>query len=601
VTDRDEDRLADLLLQWEEDEGISAQELCRDCPHLACELARRIEALKATAWLDKPVDLAQVQAEPHPPSKSDPRTLAGRYRLDDLIAEGGFAQVWKGFDLELQRVVAVKMPKPSRLGSVDAFIAEARKVARLKHPGIVPIFDTGGCAVQRGQQGGSCFLVSEHVEGGSLADLVAKGSLPSSVAARLVAEVAEALHYAHEQGFIHRDIKPGNILIDHHGRARITDFGIAVTTDEAGGPALGTLRYMSPEQVEGKPVDVRSDVFSVGMVLFELLTGRLPYSSADPITLRKEIIAGTGDLRFTGNADARLLRICNKAKQRNPGDRYSSAGEMAADLRRFLAGDSSGRWKLAGAVALVLILILIGVGLFVGLQNRGSPSTNPTNAEKPAIKKPASVDDALALGKKKFDRNYFEDAEKAYTEAIHLDPKSVEAYKRRGACKFNLGNFRESLPDFTKAIELDPNDAELCKVRALAYANLQEFTPAIADLEQALTLKPADAAPYDDLLARIYSNRAAEHARANRFAEAADDVTQAMKHDAKAAIFFHQRGSCYFNMKEYAKAEADWTVAIEREPTKAAHYLNRGHSRQAQGKDADARADFEKAKRLGSQ
>ena len=390
---------------------------------------------------------------------------SGRYRLDDLIAEGGFAQVWKGYDQELQRVVAVKVPKPSRLGSVEAFIAEARKVARLKHPGIVPIFDTAGCAVQGGGQAGTCFLVSEFVEGGSLADLIRKQPVPSPDAARFVAEVAEALHYAHQQGFIHRDIKPGNILLDHHGRALLTDFGIAVTTDEPDSPALGTLRYMSPEQVEGKPVDARSDIYSLGVVFHELLTGKVPYSSTDPNLLRPEI---SGGVKLAPSIPVELRPICRKLLERVATARYTSAGELAADLRRFLAtgGRSSARWKVIGA-AVVVSLLLFGIGLVVWQMNQDGTKPDLKNNEKPQItsKTPATVEAALALGKSKFDKNYFEAAEEAYTEAIRLDGKCAEAYKQRGACKFNQGKFKESLPDFTKALELDPKDAEVRKFR----------------------------------------------------------------------------------------------------------------------------------------
>ncbi len=362
---RDESLLADLLVRWEElhEQGqpVSAEELCRDCPHLAGELARRIEALKVTSWLDKPVEFTHVQAEPKPPTACHPRLLAGRYRLDELIAEGGFAQVWRGYDQELQRVVAVKVPKPGRLGSVEAFMAEARRVAKLKHPGIVPIFDTAGCAVPAGREGGSCFLVSEYVEGGSLADQMRRGPVPPADAARFVAEVAEALHYAHRQGFVHRDIKPANILIDHHGRALLTDFGIAVTTEEEAGSALGTLRYMSPEQVDGKPVDARSDLFSLGVVLHELLTGKVPYSSAEPNVLRREIVAGPTP---AVSIPAGLRRICRKLLGRAPAARFASAGELAADLRQFLATGvrTGGRWWLTGGVA---GLLLAGVGLAI--------------------------------------------------------------------------------------------------------------------------------------------------------------------------------------------------------------------------------------------
>ncbi len=595
---RDHDLLADLLVRWEElheqGQDVPASELCRDCPHLADELAHRIEALKVTSWLDRPVDVTFVQVQPNPPSPGEPRTLAGRYRLDELIAEGGFAQAWKGYDQELQRVVAIKVPKPSRLGSVAGFITEARRVAKLKHPGIVPIFDTAGCAVQPGKGGGTCFLVSEYVEGGSLADLIRRHPVPPVDAARYVVEVAEALHYAHRQGFVHRDIKPGNILLDHHGRALLTDFGIAATTEEAGSSPLGTLLYMSPEQVEGKQVDARSDLYSLGVVLHELLTGTVPYSSTDPNVLRREIVAG---IKPAPDIPTELRRICRKLLERSPAARYASAGELAADLRRFLAS-GSGRWKAIGTG--FVVLLLVGGGLVLWLQHRTSSAPDPKDTEKPAIntKSPTTVEEALALGKKKFDLNYYEAAEEAYTEAIRLDPDCVEAYKRRGACKFNQGRFKDSVPDFIRALELDPKDAEVCKYRAMAYGNMQRFTEAIADLERALKLGPADHAPYHELLARAYSNRAAEEAREKRFAEAAADVTQALKHDPKAAIFYHQRGSCYFNLKEYEKAAADFTGAIEREPTKASHYTNRGWCLQALGKEDEARADFEKAKSL---
>ena len=339
MTDRDEDQLADLLDRWESDKDLSAHALSRDVPHLADELSRRIRALEATAWLDAPVDLVPLETMSCEPCRSDSRVLAGRYRLDERIAEGGFAEVWKGFDLELHRVVAVKMPKRARLGSVDGFLAEARKTAKLKHPGIVPIFDTGGCSVPVGQQTGTCFLVSEFVDGGSLAQRIGEPIAADEVA-RLVAEIAEALHHAHAQGFIHRDIKPGNILIDEQGRARLTDFGIAVAAGEEG-PALGTLRYMSPEQAAGRPIDIRSDLYSLGVVIDEMLTGKRPNAMAD--------------------VPASLRRICRGLLQRDPKDRYADAATLAADLRRLSVRNPMLRWMRIVAA----ILIAVGVGLAV--------------------------------------------------------------------------------------------------------------------------------------------------------------------------------------------------------------------------------------------
>lgn len=371
MTEKDEELLADLLLRWEElrDRGLDtpASELCRERPHLTDELDRRIKALKVTSWMDKSIPAGDDAPGISSPT-GEPRTLIGRYRLDTLIAEGGFAQVWKGYDQELQRVVAVKVPKPSRLQSTEAFMAEARRVARLKHPGIVPVHDVG-------REGDFCFIVSEFVEGGSLGDRLTRNPVPWQQAIRWLAEVAEALEYAHVNGVVHRDIKPANMLIDHHGRALLADFGIAQSASKTDtfAPSIGTLRYMSPEQLQGKAVDARSDLYGLGVVLHELLTGRLPYSSAEPNVLRREIVGGAR----VGSVPADLHRICTRALQRDPATRYESAARMAADLRRSLLRPTS-RWALVGAV--LAVLLVVGIAAVVWWPKK------PVAQDRPAAK-----------------------------------------------------------------------------------------------------------------------------------------------------------------------------------------------------------------------
>lgn len=372
-----EDVLSELLLQWEElqEQGkeLSAAELCDDHPELVEEFAERIHALKSTAWLDKHLDDDDFALKDHP-STLEPRTHIGRYRLEKLVAEGGFAYVWLGFDEELQRPVAVKMPKPNRALSIDSFMAEARRVARLKHPGIIQVYDTG-------RDGDSCFIVSEFVEGGSLADQLKKNRPTQEQAIRWVVQIAEALEYAHLHGVVHRDIKPANILIDHHNRALLADFGIAQSASKSPEHALsmGTLSYVSPEQLEGKPTDPRADVYSLGIVLHEVLTGTIPYSSREPNTLRKEIASGAQSVSASELSEE-LKRICRKALNRDPQDRYKSAAHFSADLEKCLQGKDS---LFGSGFALLSILAITTTALvfFRSNANNGVVTTKDAIVE----------------------------------------------------------------------------------------------------------------------------------------------------------------------------------------------------------------------------
>jgi formylglycine-generating enzyme required for sulfatase activity/tRNA A-37 threonylcarbamoyl transferase component Bud32 len=350
----DEDSLADLLIRWEElyehGQDTPARELCHDHPHLAEEMTRRIAAMKATNWLN----------DPDPPADDPPRiavqplqgrVLAGRYRLDELVAEGGFAQVWRAYDIDLQRIIAVKIPKRTAVGAAEAFVAEARRVARLKHPAILPVYDVG-------LDEGGCFFVSEYMEGGSLADRLKQGRISAEQACRWINSIAEALDHAHRSGVIHRDVKPANILIDAHDRALLADFGIAQSAVSTGSsvPSVGTLRYMAPEQLAGQLAVPQSDIYSLAVVLHEATAGRLPYSAAEPRSLQREICGGA---TLSKDLPKRLTAVCRKALCKDPGQRFGSAAEFTSDIRRTM----KPQWRTPVATAVAASLLLAALPL----------------------------------------------------------------------------------------------------------------------------------------------------------------------------------------------------------------------------------------------
>jgi serine/threonine protein kinase len=597
----DEELLADLMIQWEEalEEGrdVSAADLCKDCPHLVRELSRRIEALRGTSWMDKPVNSGgeDPPVSDNPPSDTPSRTLVNRYRLDEKVAEGGFAQVWKGYDLELLRTVAVKMPKPSHIGAVDSFMAEARRVARLKHPGIVPVHDVG-------KDGDDFFMVSEFVEDGSLGDRLKQGPIPPEQSCRWLAEIADALDYAHKNGVIHRDIKPANILIDHHGRALLADFGIALSANKTGqfAPSIGTLAYMSPEQLEGKPLDPRSDVYSVGVLLCQLLTGKLPYDARDTNSLRKEIVSGA--IRLSGNGGTLspdLRGICLKCLAHDPKERYATAKDLANDLRSVQPIKSHRTALVISGIAVLLTLLSVPFvwNSIFGAKEEG-PQPVPVATPNPTNK--TNADEALARGKRLFDEKKYDAALTEFTEAVNADGGRAEPYHRRAACNVNLQRYVDALPDFVKAVELDPSNPEIRKHHSIALSNLGRWDEAIAVLEAALKLSPADPTEYHDLAARNYSNRAKVKAEAGRWDLALPDLSAAIRHDPTPAIYHRQRGAAYFNLKQFEPAVADFTAAIEREPKEPSYYQFRGEAYKALGKQKEADADFGQARRLAN-
>jgi len=330
--------------------------------------------------------------------------LADRYELEETVGSGGMSSVYRAHDRLLERYVALKVLHP-HFGDdeeyVERFRREARAVARLSHPHIVTVID-------RGQADGRQFIVFEYVDGENLKQLVERsGPLPVRRALELGIEIADGLAFAHQHGLVHRDVKPQNVLITPTGEAKVTDFGIARSLEvEHGvtqtGTVLGTSNYLSPEQASGKPVSPATDVYSLGVVLYELLTGEVPFTGQNLVAVAMQHVHDRAPsvLERRPDVPVRLAAAIERALEKDPDQRFASMDAFANELRRCLdelGGADVERTFVRGApvlpessphrvrtrsnrlpLALAALGVLAAAGAIAGLIGFGGGSKSPS-------------------------------------------------------------------------------------------------------------------------------------------------------------------------------------------------------------------------------
>jgi serine/threonine protein kinase len=331
--------------------------------------------------------------------------IAGRYEVEELVGHGGMSSVYKAHDSLLERHVALKILHEQYSGDegfVERFKREARTVAQLQHPNIVTVID-------RGEEDGRQYIVFEYIDGENLKELVVrKGRLDVREALEIALEVARGLAFAHENGLIHRDVKPQNVLLNGDGRAKVTDFGIARTLDVDGmtqtGTVLGTSNYIAPEQASGQRVDAHSDVYSLGAVLYELLAGEVPFPGESflAVAMKHMHEPPPNILDVRGDVPLRVAAAVDRALEKDPEQRFPTMDAFAAELEAALAevdSDEDGgatmvipsarraparpsrrvsRWPLAigGLALLAIAAIVLGLLTLGGSSGDGKPAAN---------------------------------------------------------------------------------------------------------------------------------------------------------------------------------------------------------------------------------
>jgi serine/threonine-protein kinase len=328
--------------------------------------------------------------------------LGGRYALGEMIGTGGMADVFIGDDTRLNRKVAIKVLRRD-LARDPSFVARFRKEALaaggLNHSGIVSVYDSG-------EENNSPYIVMELITGESLRQLLQKGLIPQARALEIVEGILQALEYSHKEGIVHRDIKPGNIMITDSGDIKVMDFGIARATDDIGATmtntwnVVGTAQYLSPEQATGEMADGRSDLYSLGCLMYELLTGRPPFTGDTPVSIAYQHVSSpiTPASQVKPGLSTDIDRMLEVVLSKDPNNRYQDATAMLADLQRVIKGEPVTtkiqkvfpRRKLISTMsAIVAGVVLVSAGVFFS-SGSSTPLTVPnvvglTEAEARAL------------------------------------------------------------------------------------------------------------------------------------------------------------------------------------------------------------------------
>ena len=582
--------------------------------------------------------------------------LQGRYRVVKFLDRGGMGEVWQVKHVQLDRLDVIKLMKseieinPAVRGR---FKREAKVMATLDHPNIVRVFDTDVTSV-------SAYIVMEFIQGRSLKNLLQPG-VPMSLewTMQILEQLCDALQEAHDKGIVHRDVKPSNLMI-LDGRPpgknlKVLDFGIAkilrVDHLDAGasglpgdshmmaspsgesqfadalhtriGLFLGSPQYASPEQAIGAPLDARSDIYSVGVMLYEFLTGHRPFScevKALPYNHCHIPPPPFQDRNPDAQVPPEIEQVVLRCLAKAPSDRYQSARELAETLARAIPSRITDWTEVIGRNP-----------NSVAFRERGNAHADAGQLTRAIADYNQSIrldpKDALTYrerGEAYARRGDHNQALADFDEAIRLDRKDDVAYRERGNTYAKLGDFQQAIEDYSQAIRLNRQDPAAYRGRGEAYVSSSKLTLAIVDYGQLIRLDPTNSlsyisrgevyaktgvrtraiADYTEAIrlqpgdARAHCGRGAAHSAREDYARAVADYTEAIRLQPGDPLAFGGRGQARYAREDYAGAVADYTEAIRLRPGEAAYHGNRGKVHRLNGDHAQAVADHTEAMRL---
>ncbi|HEV3122184.1 MAG TPA: tetratricopeptide repeat protein [Isosphaeraceae bacterium] len=538
----------------------------------------------------------------------DPQSLGrfGAYEVLGLVGRGGMGIVYKAYDASLKRVVAVKVLAPALASEALArrrFIREAQAAAAICHPNVVNIH-----AVDEVR--GLPYLVMQFVSGQSLQEKLERfGPIGVTEILRIGIQIAAGLGAAHAQGLVHRDIKPSNILLENGvERIKITDFGLARAVGEStltdAGTVAGTPAYMSPEQARGDPVDERTDLFSLGSVLYAMATGRAPFRAEKPMAVLRKVIDDEPRPIPSRNPEVPdwLVATIAKLMAKNPRERFASAAELAEFLAAHLAERQHpspqglvknpepraptvpakpGRLWLTtlslvvtGCVLSVLFIVwasgLLRRAHLAAPRDGSQAQSNIQPGRRPSADSPVSNTVLFNLGRARefLAKGQYTEAIGRYDVILRLDSSNTEAYTGRALASFGLGQVDNAIADLNRALELSPKNAEALHARGSAYVKKHEYKKAVADFTEAIHLDPEHSPAYSD--------RGLVHNTLKEWDLAINDFTEAIRVNPGYAWAHARRAAAYRAKGNPPRALADWSEAIQRAPSKASFYFERG-------------------------